>query len=50
MAKRSPVRSIKSDNGTSFVKAANELKKALNEMNHEQVKRYFQKNGSDWIT
>ena len=50
MARRSPVRSIKSDNGTSFVKAANELKKALNEMNHEQVKRYFQKNGSDWIT
>ena len=50
MARRSPVRSIKSDNGTNFVKAANELKKALNEMNHEQVKRYFQKNGSDWIT
>ena len=50
MARRSPVRSIKSDNGTNFVKAANELKKALNEMNHEQVKRYFQKNGSDRIT
>ena len=45
-----PVRSIRSDNGTSLVGEANELRKALDEMNHEQIKHYLQKNGSDWIT
>ena len=47
IATRCPVRSIRSDNGTNFVRAANELRKALDEMNHEQVKHYLQKNGSD---
>ena len=45
-----PARSIRSDNGTSLVGEANELRKALDEMNHEQIKHYLQKNGSDWIT
>ena len=49
-ARQGHIRSIRSDNGTNFVGAANELKKALDEMNHEQVKRYLQKSGSDWIT
>ena len=44
------VRSIRSDNGTNFVGAPNELRKALDETNHEQVKHYLQKNGSVWVT
>ena len=50
MARQCPVRSIKSDNGTNLVGTANELRKALDEMNYEQVKRDLQKNGSDWMT
>ena len=50
IARRGPVRSIRSDNGTNFVGTANELRKALDEMNREQVKHYLQKNGSDWVT
>ena len=49
IARRSSIRSIRSDNGTNFVGAANELRKALDEMNHEQVKHYLQKNGNDWM-
>ena len=50
IASRGPVRSIRSDNGTNFVGAPNELRKALDEMNHEQVKHCLQKNRSVWIT
>ena len=45
-----PVRSIRLDNSINFDRAANELRKVLDEMNHEQVKHYLQKNGSDWMT
>ena len=37
------------DNGTNFILVANELRKALDEINHEQVKHYLLKNGSDWV-
>ena len=50
MARPGLVRSIRSDNGTNLIGAANELRKALDEMNCGQVKHYLQKNGSDWIT
>ena len=50
IARRGPVRSTRSDNGTNFVGAANVLRKALDEMNHEQVKHFLQNNCSDWIT
>ena len=50
IARQGPVRSIRSDDGANFVRAANELRKALDKMNYEQVKHYLQKNGSDWIT
>ena len=50
IARQGPVRLIRLDNGTNFVGVANELRKALDEMNHEQVKHYLQKNGSDRIT
>ena len=49
-ARWGPVRSIRSDKGTNFVGAANELRKSLDEINYEQVKHYLQKNGSDWNT
>ena len=49
IASQGPVRSIRLDNGTNFIGAANELRKALDEINHEQVKHYLLKNGSDWI-
>ena len=38
IARQGPVRLIRLDNGTNFVGVANELRKALDEMNHEQVK------------
>ena len=50
IARQGPVRLITLDNGTNLVEAANELRKALDEMNHEQVKHYLRKNGSDCIT
>ena len=50
IARRIPVRSIRSNNGTNFVGASNELWKVLDEIIHEQVKVYLQKNGSNWIT
>ena len=50
MARRGKVRSIRYDNGTNFVGTDNELRKALEEMNQEQIKGYLQQNGTDWIT
>ena len=49
LARRGSVRSIWSDNGTNFVGANNELKKALKEMDHLKIKNYLQGNGADWI-
>ena len=45
IARRASVRLIRSDNDTNFIGAANDLRKTLDEMNHEQVKHYLQKNG-----
>ena len=41
MARRSKVRSVRSDNGTNFVGTDNELRKALEEMNQEQIRDYL---------
>ena len=38
MAIRGKVRSIRSDNGTNFVGTDNKLRKALEEMNQEQIR------------
>ena len=35
----------RSDNGTNFVGVANELRKAVDKMIHEEVKHYLQNNG-----
>ena len=37
MGRQGPVKLIRSDNGTNFVGTANELRKTLDEMNHEQL-------------
>ena len=50
MARRGKVRSIRSDNGTNFVGTDNELRKAMEEMNQEQIRDYLLQNGTDWIT
>ena len=50
MARQGKVRSIRSDNGTNFVGTDNELRKAMEEMNQEQIRDYLLQNGTDWIT
>ena len=50
MARRGKVRSIRSDNGTNFVGTDNKLRKALKEMNQDQIRNYLLQNGTDWIT
>ena len=41
IARRGTVRSIRSDNGSNFVGVSNELKKALDEMNQEQIRQHL---------
>ena len=48
IARRGTVQFIRSDNGTNSVGASNELKKALDEMNQEQIIQHLLKNGTDW--
>ena len=50
IARQGKVRSIRSDNGTNFVGTDSELRKALEEMNQEQIRDYLLQNGTDWIT
>ena len=47
-ARRGDIRSITSENGTNFVGADNEFKKAFNEMNHQQVQHFLTNTGADW--
>ena len=49
LARRGSVQSIWSDNGTNFVDANNELKKALKKMDHLKIKNYLQGNSTNWI-
>ena len=49
IARRGNVRSITSDNGTNFVGAHNELKKAFSEMNHQQIQHFLANTGADWL-
>ena len=49
IARRGNVRSITSDNGANFVGADNELKRAFNEMNHQQIQHFLANAGADWL-
>ena len=41
---------MRSDNGTNFVGAINELRKAFQEMGHNQISNYLKTHGAYWIT
>ena len=47
--RRGPVRNIRSDQGTNFVGASNELKNALKGMDEEKISAYLHENSCEWI-
>ena len=49
LARRGPVREIRSDNGTNFVGARKELLQAIDEMDHEEIRVKLQKENIDWV-
>lgn len=49
IARRGPVREMRSDNGTNFVGARNELFQAIEEMDREEIRVKLQKENIDWI-
>ena len=46
---RRPVRQLRSDQGSNFIRAHNELAKAFNEITDERVRRYLESCGCDMI-
>ena len=49
ISRRGEVRHLRSDNGTNFVGADAELKRAISEMDQEKIKEYLLINGADWM-
>ena len=47
--RRGPVRQLRSDQGTNFIRARRELKEALEEMNHDRIRSELLKQKCDWI-
>ena len=43
------VRSIYSDNGSNFIGAERELRKAYEEMDDDKIQSFMQEHGGDWI-
>ena len=50
ISRRGNVMMIRTDNGTNFVGANIEPRKAFNEMNHTKIKNFLMKLGGKWIT
>ena len=48
--RRGAVREIRSDNGTNFVGAENELRKAMEEIDHKKVGEFLAEGSCDYIT
>ena len=46
---RRPIQQLRSDQGTNFVGAKNELEAALHEMNHNKIQRELLKDNCDWF-
>ena len=49
MAIRGPIRQLRSDQGTNFIGARNELKDALGELDQSKVTRFLSENGCDYF-
>ena len=47
--RRGQVSSIRTDNGTNFVGAENELRRALDEMDNDRIQTFLSTEGCDWI-
>ena len=50
VCRRGPVQQLRSDQGTNFVGAKNELEAALREMNQDKIRRELLKSGCDWFS
>jgi hypothetical protein len=49
VCRRGPVRQLRSDNGSNFVCARNELQKAFAEMDDKIIQQELLKDNCDWI-
>ena len=49
LARRGPILSLRSDNGTNFVGAANEFRKLYNEMDHTKISNFLSEERCEWI-
>ena len=48
-ARRGNVRLIQLDNGSNFLGAENELKRAFLEMDNKKISQFLQDKGADWL-
>ena len=49
IARRGNVRFMRSDNGTNFVGANRELRKAISEMDNEKINVFMNEHGGEWV-